>query len=77
MNHEAQLSGFNLVLDIVDIISLIIKFIENENLGSICPLEFWIDELRQAFRVSLLAQPVSKDVKFQFSSILIDSRKVN
>ena len=40
MNHEAQLSGFNLLLDIVDIISLIIKFIENENLGSICPLEF-------------------------------------
>ena len=40
MNHEAQLSGFNLVLGIVDIISLIIKFIENENLWSICPLEF-------------------------------------
>ena len=40
MNHEAQLSGFNLVLDIVDIISLIIKLIENENLGLICPLEF-------------------------------------
>ena len=36
MNHEAQLSGFNLVLDIVDIISLIIKFIENEKLWSIC-----------------------------------------
>ena len=40
MNHEAQLSGFNLVLGIVDIISLIIKFKENENLWSICPLEF-------------------------------------
>ena len=40
MNHEAQLSGFNLVLDIVDIISLIIKFIENENLWSICSPEF-------------------------------------
>ena len=36
MNHEAQLSGFNLVLDIVDIISLIIKFIDNEKLWSIC-----------------------------------------
>ena len=36
MNHKAQLSSFNLVLDIVDIISLIIKFIENEKLWSIC-----------------------------------------
>ena len=32
MNHEAQPSGFNLVLDIVDIVSLIIKFIDNEKL---------------------------------------------
>ena len=32
MNHEAQPSGFNLVLDIVDIISLIMKFIDNEKL---------------------------------------------
>ena len=30
MNHEAQPSGSNLVLDIVDIISLIMKFIDNE-----------------------------------------------
>ena len=36
MNHKAQLSSFNLVLNIVDIISLIIKFIENEKLWSIC-----------------------------------------
>ena len=36
MNHKAQLSSFNLVLEIVDIISLIIKFIENEKLWSIC-----------------------------------------
>ena len=36
MNHKAQLSSFNLVLDIVDIISLIIRFIENEKLWSIC-----------------------------------------
>ena len=40
MKHEAQLSRFNLVLHIVDIISLIIKFIENENLWSISSLEF-------------------------------------
>ena len=40
MNHEAQLSGFNLVLDIVDIISLIFKLIENKNLWSICSPEF-------------------------------------
>ena len=40
MNHEAQLSGFNLVLDIVDIISLIIKFMKNEKLWSISSLEF-------------------------------------
>ena len=29
MNHEAQPSGFNLVLEIIDIISLIIKFKDN------------------------------------------------
>ena len=40
MNHEARLSGFNLVSDIVDIISLTITFIENEKLGSICSPEF-------------------------------------
>ena len=40
MNHEAQLSGFNLVSDIVDIISLIITFIENEKLGPVCSPEF-------------------------------------
>ena len=40
MNHEAQLSGFNLVSDIVDIISLIITSIENEKLGSIYSPEF-------------------------------------
>ena len=40
MKHEAQLSCFNLVLDIVDIIYLIIKFIENEKLWSISSLEF-------------------------------------
>ena len=32
MNHGTQPSGFSLVLDIVDIISLIIKFIDNEKL---------------------------------------------
>ena len=36
MNHEVQPSGFDLLLDIVDIISLIIVFIENEKLWSIC-----------------------------------------
>ena len=36
MNHEAQPTGFNLVLDNVDIVSLIIKFIDNEKLWSIC-----------------------------------------
>ena len=36
MNHETQPSGFNLVLDIVDIVSLIMKFIDNEKLWSIC-----------------------------------------
>ena len=76
MNHEAQLSGFNLVSDIVDIISLIITFIENEKLGSICSPEFLIDELRQVFQVSLLAQPVSKEVTFQLPSIII-YRKLN
>ena len=38
MSHEAQPSGFNLVLDIVYIISSIIKFIYNEKLWSICYL---------------------------------------
>ena len=36
MNHEVHPSGFDLLLDMVDIISLIIEFIENEKLWSIC-----------------------------------------
>ena len=36
MNHDAQPRGFNLVLDIVDVISLIIEFTYNGKFWSIC-----------------------------------------
>ena len=60
MNHEVQPSGFDLLLDMVDIISLIIYRVYRK-WKIVVDLLTW--QARQAF------QPVSKDVTFQLPSI--------